>query len=39
MKMYNEVEEIMKLIEKLKTEDLMKLTILLAKHYEKITNK
>lgn len=35
----NEVEEIMKLIEKLNNDDLIMLTALLGKHYEKITNK
>ena len=37
--MNNDIEEIMKLIEKLKTDDLMALTIMLGKYYEKITNK
>ena len=37
--MYNDIEEIMKLIEKLNENDLIMLTSLLGKHYEKITNK
>ena len=39
MKMYNDIEEIMKLIEKLNESDLIMLTSLLGKYYEKITNK
>lgn len=35
----DDIEEIMNLIEKLKIDDLIKLTTMLGKHYEKITNK